>query len=107
MLELTPEQIRFLIASGVKFEADAEDLIADPVMLVEITVCTEDHGIGGYEYWGCRGYDRRIYHDIENVKCEGVEFETTEEQNKIIHERIEHRTREVPCEEPEYDPIEE
>ena len=106
LLELTPEQIRSLLAKGVKFEVDAEELVEDPVMMLEVTVSTEDHGIGGYEFWGCKGYDRRICHDIESVKCEGIEVETTPEQDKILNDRVEHRTHEVRCEEPEYDEIE-
>ena len=104
LLELTPEQIKYLLLKGVKFEAKLEELLEDPVMLLHVTVYTYDAGIGGYEFWGFHGVDKQIAHEVESITCEGVEMpQLTEEQKKELDRRIQGRAAAPVDAEPDYD----
>lgn len=53
---------------------------------LEIEILIENSGIGGYEFWGYRGYDEgNDYFIIEDVKWDKSSY--SQEQNEMI-ERI-------------------
>ena len=104
LIALTPDQIRYLLDKGVKFELDIDELLDDPVMLLHVTVSTEDAGIGCYEYWGFHGVDKRICHEIESITCEDVEMpQLTQEQKDEIDRRVQQRASAQVCDEPDFD----
>lgn len=104
-LDVTPEQIKNLLEEGAKLFVDAEELLDDPRLMVEVTVSTEDQGIGHYEYWGATGYDKQIVHTIESVTCYGIELKTNEEQDDILKNRINACQQCLFEEEPDYEPL--
>lgn len=46
----------------------------------------EDVGIGGYEYWGCSGFDSRVEISEVNVEPVTIELGFGDVSDEIIHE---------------------
>lgn len=59
---------------------------------VEVDYSVQNNGIGEYEYWGCKGFDRGVdYAEIESVDWDKTGF--SEEEIKLIESAID---KEIP-----------